>query len=198
MVVALSSARCINWPPHWSQTPSCFGGILMRWKMAWQFAHVLRFSTRSRMIVLEHLRLSTWSIWVICSNSSACFWVRGNPSRMKPFFESECLSRCFSSLIASSSGTSCPASMYGFACFPISSRIFVDSLSKSPVLICGMLNFFTRRLERDPLPAPGGPNMIILIFSLLLSSEYVFKCCYKREAPGESCTPDLVITSHTQ
>src|SRR6266852_5847111 len=125
--------------------------------------------------------ISSWSTSISKTKSrstpelriaSAWGMVRGKPSNRKPFLQSRCFSRSFTSPMMMSSETSCPASMTFFAARPSGVPAFTAARNMSPVEICGMRKCSLMKLAWVPLPAPGGPRRISLTKALRISEEH--------------------------
>src|SRR5207247_2405169 len=119
--------------PHLSQRPGLFVGFMKMWYTVSSFGHTRRPVFRLINSSGSRNRLTTESIFVSFESASACASVRGNPSRMNPFFASGSLSRRSVIAITRSSGTSPPAPMYAFAFFPRSDPAVTLCRKMSPV-----------------------------------------------------------------
>ncbi len=82
---------------------------------------------------------------------------------MKPFLQSGSVMRPAITPTTRSSETSPPASITSFACLPTSVPAATAARSMSPVLSCGMPSASTILGACVPLPAPGGPNRIMIL-----------------------------------
>ena len=82
---------------------------------------------------------------------------------MNPRFASGSFSRFAVISITTSSGTSLPAAMYFWACCP--SFVFFATFRRrmSPVEMCGTFSRSASLTACVPLPAPGGPSMMMRI-----------------------------------
>src|SRR2546427_9835535 len=149
--------------PHLSQTPAFFGGFMRMWYTVSSFGQTRRPVFRLISSSGSRKKFTAASSFVNLDSASACAIVRGNPSRMKPFFASGSLSRRSVIAITMSSGTSCPASMYAFAFFPRSVPCATLCRKKLPVEMCGTPRYAASFAAWVPLPAPGGPSKTSLI-----------------------------------
>src|SRR3989441_149704 len=144
--------------PHLSQTPAFFGGFMKMWYTVSSFGHTRRPVSRLMSSSGSRNKFPAASSFVNFESASACASVRGNPSRMNPFFASGSLSRRSVIAITRSSGTSPPASMYAFAFFPSSDRAVTLCRKMSPVETWGTPRYAASFVAWVPLPAPGGPR----------------------------------------
>src|ERR1700730_2252483 len=92
------------------------------------------------------------------SSADACGTVRGKPSSRKPSPASPSANRSRTMLMVTSSGTSCPPSMYRFASIPSGVPAVTLARKMSPVEILGTARFAAMNSAWVPLPAPGGPT----------------------------------------
>src|SRR3954464_5528550 len=93
------------------------------------------------------------------SSSSACWLVRGKPSRTKPGSTSRGFAnRSSTTLTTSSSGTSSPRSMNALASSPAATPASAESRNISPVERCRIPNCAARRSPCVPLPEPCLPS----------------------------------------
>src|SRR5438876_4134725 len=144
--------------PHLSQIPAFLGGFVKMWYTVSSFGHTRRPVFRLISSSGSRNKFTAASSFVNFESASACASVRGNPSRMNPFFASGSLSRRSVIAITRSSGTSPPASMYAFAFFPSSDRAVPLCRKMSPVETWGTPRYAASFVAWVPLPAPGGPR----------------------------------------
>ena len=97
------------------------------------------------------------------SSFLACSTVRGKPSRMKPDVQSGSLIRSAMMPHTMSSVTSAPASIAALACLPTAVPAATAARSMSPVDSCGVWSLASILGACVPLPAPGGPNRIMIL-----------------------------------
>jgi len=112
---------------------------------------VLKISPQSLQVTLDDSRFmimsfgthifTAISISAISASFSACWIVRGNPSNIKPFWQSLFSILSFNISITMSSETKSPLSMNSFAFIPIPVFSFIFFLNRSPVEMCGTLRF---------------------------------------------------------
>src|SRR3989442_10947043 len=158
-----SAARMTTGGPHLSQTPDFFGGFVRMWYTVSSFGQTRRPVFRLISSSGSRKKFTAASSFVNLDSASACAIVRGNPSRMKPFFASGSLTRGAVTEITMSSGTSCPASMYAFAFFPRSVPCATLCRKMLPVEMCGTPRYAASFAAWVPLPAPGGPSRTSLM-----------------------------------
>mmetsp|Transcript_5933 Transcript_5933/g.25231 ORF Transcript_5933/g.25231 Transcript_5933/m.25231 type:complete len:204 (+) Transcript_5933:183-794(+) len=97
------------------------------------------------------------------SSFLACSTVRGKPSRMNPEAQSGSLMRSAMMPHTMSSVTSAPASIAALACLPTGVPAATAARSMSPVDSCGVPSLASILGACVPLPAPGGPNKIMIL-----------------------------------
>ncbi len=123
----------------------------------------------------------------MASSSSAWVSVLGNPSRITPFLRlpSTSRSRIMPRIILSS--TNLPASMIDLAFLPNSVPLAIASRNMSPVDSWTKPYLSIKRVACVPLPAPGGPRRINIIFSSLAS--WIYGSGFHIDAPSDVTEP---------
>src|SRR3954451_10459359 len=165
-VSSRSSSLWDSGSPSRSHTPSFFGGWCSTWYV-WPLGQTRRPDSRrtmsssgTSMRSAAVRRRSTF--FSAASSASACWSVRGKPSRRKPSAVSASASRSRITPMMISSGTRSPRSMYSFACLPRSVWFLTAWRSMSPVATYASGKSSWRRSAWVPLPAPGGPSRMRL------------------------------------
>src|SRR3954447_6818085 len=165
-VSSRSSSRWDSGSPSRSHTPSLFGGGCSTWDV-WRLGRTRRPDSRrtmsssgTSMRSAAVRRRSTF--FSAASSASACWSVRGKPSRRKPPSVSDGASRSRITPMMTSSGTRSPRSMYSLACLPRSVPSLTAWRSMSPVATYASEKSSWRRSAWVPFPAPGGPSRMRL------------------------------------